>query len=136
MLMAELATDPTRRNVLESGRTAVSQEMIDHLEAQIDELDERFDPPTEFVVPGGNVTAAWPSHPAPSSAAPTAARSRRPSAPDQGDVVGYAGGAKGTVPRQVGLDRATLTAAGFEGKVGQTLIVPGKEGRWSSRRDR
>ena len=33
--------------------------MVDHLEAQIDELDERFDPPTEFVVPGGNVTAAW-----------------------------------------------------------------------------
>ena len=59
VLMAELATDPTRRTLLETGRTAVSQEMIDHLEAQIDELDERFDPPTEFVVPGGNVTAAW-----------------------------------------------------------------------------
>ena len=33
--------------------------MVDRLEAQIDELDERFDPPKEFVVPGGNVASAW-----------------------------------------------------------------------------
>jgi cob(I)alamin adenosyltransferase len=29
------------------------------LEDRIDQLDETFDPPAEFVVPGGNVTAAW-----------------------------------------------------------------------------
>ena len=29
------------------------------MEAHIDALDELFDPPTEFVVPGGNEVAAW-----------------------------------------------------------------------------
>ena len=33
--------------------------MVERLERHIDDLDERFDPPTEFVVPGGNVAAAW-----------------------------------------------------------------------------
>ena len=33
--------------------------MVSALEARIDELDERFDPPTEFVVPGGTPVAAW-----------------------------------------------------------------------------
>ena len=50
------------------------------------------------------------------------------SAPADADVVGYAVGERGAVPRQLGLDRATLTAAGFEGKVGQTLVVPRKDG--------
>ncbi|HEU4839855.1 MAG TPA: cob(I)yrinic acid a,c-diamide adenosyltransferase [Ilumatobacteraceae bacterium] len=59
VLMAELATLPANRSKLEPGATAVTQEMVDRLEAQIDELDERFDPPTEFVVPGGNVSSAW-----------------------------------------------------------------------------
>src|SRR6187551_2321565 len=59
VLMAELATLPANRTKLEPGATAVTQEMVDRLEAQIDELDERFDPPTEFVVPGGNVSSAW-----------------------------------------------------------------------------
>jgi cob(I)alamin adenosyltransferase len=59
VLMAELATAPENRDRLEPGVTAVSQEMVDRLEARIDELDASFQPPTEFVVPGGNVTAAW-----------------------------------------------------------------------------
>jgi cob(I)alamin adenosyltransferase len=59
VLMAELATAPENRERLEPGVTAVSQEMIDALETRIDELDGTFQPPTEFVVPGGNVTAAW-----------------------------------------------------------------------------
>jgi cob(I)alamin adenosyltransferase len=59
VLMAELATAPENRGKLEPGTTAVSQRMVDALEAHIDELDSRFEPPTEFVVPGGNVTAAW-----------------------------------------------------------------------------
>lgn len=59
VLMAELATAPENRARLEPGVTAVSQDMVDRLEARIDDLDDRFQPPAEFVVPGGNVTAAW-----------------------------------------------------------------------------
>src|SRR5436190_15563016 len=59
VLMAELATLPDNRSKLTSGSTAVSQEMVDRLEQAIDELDTRFDPPIEFVVPGGNRVAAW-----------------------------------------------------------------------------
>ncbi|MET0144827.1 MAG: cob(I)yrinic acid a,c-diamide adenosyltransferase [Ilumatobacteraceae bacterium] len=59
VLMAELATLPANRAKLDAGVTAVSQEMVDRLEHEIDALDEQFDPPTEFVVPGGNVVAAW-----------------------------------------------------------------------------
>ncbi len=50
------------------------------------------------------------------------------SAPADAEVVGYAVAERGAVPRPLGLDRATLTAAGFEGKVGQTLVVPRKDG--------
>ena len=59
VLMAELATLPANRSKLEPGTTAVSIPMVERLERHIDDLDEQFDPPTEFVVPGGNVTAAW-----------------------------------------------------------------------------
>ena len=59
VLMAELATAPENRTKLAPGTTAVTQAMVDRLEAQIDTLDERFEPPTEFAVPGGNVTSAW-----------------------------------------------------------------------------
>ena len=59
VLMAELATLPENRTKLTPGATAVTQEMVDALERSIDALDERFDPPTEFVVPGENVVAAW-----------------------------------------------------------------------------
>ena len=59
VLMAELATLPDNRGKLDAGKTAVAQDMVDRLERHIDELDERFDPPTEFVVPGGNVASAW-----------------------------------------------------------------------------
>jgi cob(I)alamin adenosyltransferase len=59
VLMAELATAPENRARLEPGVTAVTEDMVARLEARIDELDETFDPPAEFVVPGGNVTAAW-----------------------------------------------------------------------------
>ncbi len=33
--------------------------MVDALESLIDDLDGRFEPPTEFVVPGEDVVAAW-----------------------------------------------------------------------------
>jgi cob(I)alamin adenosyltransferase len=59
VLMAELATLPENRTKLEPGATAVTPEMVARLETEIDGLDERFEPPTEFTVPGGNVTSAW-----------------------------------------------------------------------------
>ena len=59
VLMAELATLPANRHKLEAGVTAVSQAMVDKLETIIDSLDDRFTPPNEFVVPGGNTVAAW-----------------------------------------------------------------------------
>lgn len=59
VLMAELATLPANRSKLEPGATAVTAAMVERLEHRIDELDTRFEPPTEFVVPGGNVVAAW-----------------------------------------------------------------------------
>lgn len=59
VLMAELATLPENRVKLSPGATAVTQEMVDALEQAIDSLDARFEPPTEFVVPGGDRVAAW-----------------------------------------------------------------------------
>ena len=50
------------------------------------------------------------------------------SIPGAADAVGIPVGVKGAVPRQIGLDRASLTASGFEGKVGQTLVVPRQGG--------
>ncbi len=45
-------------------------------------------------------------------------------APRNVEVVGVPVASEGPVPRQVGLSRAALATHGFEGKVGQTLIVP------------
>jgi len=52
VLMAELATAPEHRGRLVAGRTLVTSEMVDALEPIIDDLTGRFDPPTEFVLPG------------------------------------------------------------------------------------
>lgn len=52
VLMAELATDPSNRAKLTPGEQAVTAEMVQGLEQLIDEVSARFDPPTEFVVPG------------------------------------------------------------------------------------
>jgi leucyl aminopeptidase len=49
--------------------------------------------------------------------------------PGDADVLGVPVGSDGPVPRQLGLDRATLTASGFDGKVGTTLVVPRRDGR-------
>lgn len=59
VLMAELATAPDNRHKLQAGTTSVTEAMVERLEAEIDGLDARFEPPTEFVVPGGNVSSAW-----------------------------------------------------------------------------
>jgi cob(I)alamin adenosyltransferase len=58
VLMAEVATDPSRRDRLQPGRTLVTVEMVAALEDHIDDLKERFEMPTDFVVPGANRAAA------------------------------------------------------------------------------
>jgi cob(I)alamin adenosyltransferase len=58
VLMAELATDPSNVAKLEPGRSRVTQEMVDTLEVHIDAFSDRFEPPTEFVVPGEDRLAA------------------------------------------------------------------------------
>ncbi len=58
VLMSELATDPDKRERLVPGKQAVTREMVDELERLIDEVSDRFDPPTEFVVPGETRAAA------------------------------------------------------------------------------
>jgi cob(I)alamin adenosyltransferase len=58
VLMAELATDASNHEKLEPGMSLVTAEMVDRLETEIDDLSDRFTPPTEFVVPGENEVAA------------------------------------------------------------------------------
>ena len=58
VLMAELATDPANRHKLVAGASLVTDEMVTALEHMIDDLSGRFEPPTEFVVPGQNRVAA------------------------------------------------------------------------------
>lgn len=52
VLMAELATDASNAHKLVDGASRVTAEMVLALETRIDEVSTRFDPPTEFVVPG------------------------------------------------------------------------------------
>ncbi|MTB02424.1 MAG: hypothetical protein F2535_06930, partial [Actinobacteria bacterium] len=54
VLMGELAADPGSRDKLTAGATLVTDEMITNLEQLIDATSAKFDPPTEFVVPGQN----------------------------------------------------------------------------------
>ncbi len=55
---AELATAPENRHKLTPGQTAVTTEMVAALETVIDDVSARFDPPTEFVLPGENRVSA------------------------------------------------------------------------------
>jgi len=50
------------------------------------------------------------------------------SVPKSATAVGFAVATKGSVPRQLGLNRAALEENGFESKPGQTLVVPTREG--------
>lgn len=56
----------------------------------------------------------------------TVATSR--SLPRSTDAVGIAVATTGAVPRNVGLSRSALAAHGFDGKVGQTLVLPAANG--------
>jgi len=58
VLMAELATNPERRRRSKPGQSLVTAEMVTTLEERIDEVMSRFDPPTDFVVPGANPVCA------------------------------------------------------------------------------
>ena len=58
VLMAELATLPENREKLEGGATRVTPVMVEAIEAHIDDVAARFEPPTEFVVPGETRVAA------------------------------------------------------------------------------
>jgi len=55
---AELATAPRNRAKLEPGVSLVTRAMVDALEPLIDDVTERYVPPTEFVLPGENRVAA------------------------------------------------------------------------------
>lgn len=58
VLMAEITTDPSSRSKLVEGKTLITQEMLDGLEAHIDGLITRFEMPSDFVVPGANRASA------------------------------------------------------------------------------
>ena len=58
VLMAEVATSAEHRDRLVSGRTLVTPEMVSALEPLIDDFTGRFEPPTEFVLPGQTPIAA------------------------------------------------------------------------------
>jgi cob(I)alamin adenosyltransferase len=49
---AELAASPDAWDRLQDGRTRISQEMVDGLEALVADLERRVEMPREFVVPG------------------------------------------------------------------------------------
>ncbi len=58
VLMADLATEAPNRDKLSAGATLVTDEMVTRLEGLIDDVSERFEMPTEFVVPGQSELAA------------------------------------------------------------------------------
>ena len=58
VLMAELATAPENAHKLSPGATLTTPEMVDALETHIDAFTERFEMPTDFVVPGQTEVAA------------------------------------------------------------------------------
>lgn len=58
VLMAELATLPENRGKLSDGQTRVTAAMVAAVEAMVDDLGARFEPPAQFVVPGQTPLAA------------------------------------------------------------------------------
>ena len=58
VLMAEVATAPENRDKLTAGSTLVTDDMVEALERQIDDLLERFDMPSDFTIPGENRLSA------------------------------------------------------------------------------
>ena len=58
VLMGEVTTDPIHRSKLQPGKSLVTVEMIQSVEDRIDDLKDRFEMPTDFVVPGANRESA------------------------------------------------------------------------------
>lgn len=58
VLMGELATLPEHRDRLVDGQTRVTAEMLAALEGAIADVGSRFEPPSQFVVPGQTPLAA------------------------------------------------------------------------------
>ena len=58
VVMAELACNPEKLGRLDEVDGRPTMAMVERLEGLIDEVSARFDPPTEFVVPGQNEVAA------------------------------------------------------------------------------
>lgn len=58
VVMAELATADENVGKLVDGETRVVNEMVDRLEAAIDDTAARFTMPTEFVIPGNSTVSA------------------------------------------------------------------------------
>jgi cob(I)alamin adenosyltransferase len=58
VVMAELATDAGNADKLTDGQNRTTEAMVEALDATMDEIASRFDPPTEFVVPGESAVAA------------------------------------------------------------------------------
>jgi cob(I)alamin adenosyltransferase len=58
VLMAEVATAPANRHKLVPGSSLVTQEMVDRLEQRIDDLNDRYEMPSDFIIPGQNRTVA------------------------------------------------------------------------------
>ena len=54
---AELATTPGMQDQLESSFSAVTMEMVERLEGDIDDLDGRIDLPPSFIIPGASAAS-------------------------------------------------------------------------------
>ncbi|MDP3984417.1 MAG: cob(I)yrinic acid a,c-diamide adenosyltransferase [Acidimicrobiia bacterium] len=59
VVMGELATLPENRHKLKPGLSLVTEDMPTKIEGLIDHDSMQFEPPTEFVVPGETVVAAY-----------------------------------------------------------------------------
>jgi len=57
-VMAELACNPEQTNKLKEANSCVNEEKVTQLEELIDQISERFEMPTDFVLPGENETSA------------------------------------------------------------------------------
>jgi leucyl aminopeptidase len=73
-------------------------------------------------------TAPTSFDPVPSRAEPELTITVAGRVPADAGAIGVPVPAAGPVPRQLGVDRATLVASGFDGKVGETLVVPRRGG--------
>jgi cob(I)alamin adenosyltransferase len=58
VVMAELATAPENVDKLTDGQNRTTEAMVEALDAVMDDVAGRFEPPTEFVVPGESAVAA------------------------------------------------------------------------------